>query len=359
MSLRRDEAFATVARMFRSSVGVVVVFLVVSAASAQEFGLTAADVRAGESVGGFPNWGERLMLAWINRARVEPQRELAACAPNCADAQCYGPVAPLTFSLPLNRAARFHADEMRHQRYFAHDSKCRIVANIDSLYPAGCDGSASCACSGGALACPNGDCTSWSARVALFGAQPSGEIIALGADPNQSFYMWLQESSGSTCGPNGANIHRWLILASAGGVGLGYADENRAAVGDFGFAAAPYRIPSGTHYPRQAATVEMWANWFDTSAPRSASVIVNGRCTPLTLSRGTGTNGAWSATVSGVGSGCHRYYFSFIDASGREVTYPATGSLGIGCEEWNSTRATGSCATPSESAPSRRRAVRR
>ena len=348
--------------MFRFSVCVLVVFLAVaSAASAQEFGLTEADVRAGESVGGFPNWGERLMLAWINRARVEPQRELAACAPNCAEAQCYGAVAPLTFSLPLNRAARFHADEMRQQRYFGHDSKCRVVSNINSLYPAGCDGSAACACSGGALACPNGDCTNWTGRVALFGAQPSGEIIALGADPNQAFYLWLHEASfGSACGPNGNNIHRWLILASAGGVGLGYADENRAAVGDFGFSGAPYRIPSGTHYPRQAPSVEMWANWYDTAAPRSVSVVVDGRCVPMTLSRGSATNGAWSASVSGVGTGCHRYYFSFIDSSGREVTYPATGSLGVGCEEWNSTRVTGACTTPPpETAPSRRRAVRR
>jgi hypothetical protein len=267
----------------------------------------------------------------------------------------------LTWTPALNRAARFHADEMQRQGYFGHDSRCRLVSNIDSLYPAGCDGSASCACAGGAPACPNGDCTAWMQRVALFGAQPSGEVIARGADPNQTFYLWLYEPAfPAVCGPNGQNIHRWLILAAGGRVGIGYNEENRAAVGDFGSGGAPYRIPSGTHYPRQAHSVEMWANWFDNAAPRSASVVVDGRCTPMSLARGTSTNGAWTAAVSGVGSGCHRYYFSFIDSQGREVTYPATGSLGIGCEEWNDSRVTGSCATPAGPVSTvRRRAVRR
>lgn len=344
--------------MPRKLLGVVVMLLVCASAAAEEFGVTEANLRAGESINGFPNWGERLILAWMNRARVEPRAEMNRCGAACAEGPCYGPVAPLTLTVPLNRAARFHADEMRAQSYFGHDSKCRIVSNIDSLYPTACDGAASCACAAGSAVCPGNDCTNWSQRVALFGAQPSGEIIALGADPNQAFHLWLHEQSNSpACGPNGQNIHRWLILASQGGVGVGYLDANRAAVADFGAGSAPYRIPSGTHYPRQAPAVEMWANWYDSAAPRSASVVVNGRCTPMRLSRGSGTNGAWSATVTGVGSGCHRYYFSFIDSAGREVTYPATGSLGIGCEDWNTTRVTGSCST--SPAAGRRRSVRR
>jgi hypothetical protein len=80
----------------------------------------------------------------------------------------------------------------------------------------------------------------------------------------------------------------------------------------------------------------------------------------MSLQRGTPQNGAWSVNANGVGSGCHRYYFSFIDATGAEVTYPATGSLGIGdgsCEDWNATRVTAKCSTTS--APAKRRAVKR
>jgi hypothetical protein len=75
----------------------------------------------------------------------------------------------------------------------------------------------------------------------------------------------------------------------------------------------------------------------------------------MSLKRGTAQNGAWSARANGVGSGCHRYYFSFVDASGVEITWPATGSLGIGCADWDSARQQASCGLPQ---PSRHRAAR-
>jgi hypothetical protein len=245
---------------------------------------------------------------------------------------------------------------MRRQGYLAHDSRCAVVPDIDQLYPAGCDGSPSCACVDGALNC-NAGCTTWSGRIGLFGGAPSGEIIAAAADPRQAFYAWLFEnSSGAACAPVVPNLHRWLILKSAGALGAGMSG---AAVVDFGAAVtAMHRIPSGAHYPMQADSVEVWANWYDAQAPHSAAVVVDGRCIPMTLKRGSQSNGAWSATVSGVGSGCHRYYSLFIDSTGVPVTYPATGSLGIGtdaCLEWSTSRSVGSCPAPA----SRRRSVRR
>ena len=196
--------------------------------------------------------------------------------------------------------------------------------------------------------------------MALFNTRSTGEIIAGGmSDPHHAFYAWLWEASLSpSCAFTSLNGHRQLILSSVGSVGVGVS-ENRA-VGNFGSGGTSHPIPSGTHYPQQAASVEAWANWFDAKAPRSASVVVNGKCTAMKLSRGTGTNGAWSATISGVGSGCHRYYFSFIDGNGAEVTYPATGSLAIGtsCPDWSGTRVTGNCGTETAQS-SRRRAVRR
>jgi uncharacterized protein (TIGR03382 family) len=78
----------------------------------------------------------------------------------------------------------------------------------------------------------------------------------------------------------------------------------------------------------------------------TALVNVDGTCTPMTLERGSATNGAYKATISGVGSGCHRYYFLFKDSSGTAVLYPTTGSLGIGpagsCADWDAARPTGS-----------------
>src|SRR5947207_10680049 len=72
----------------------------------------------------FPNWSERVILEWINRARVDPQVEMAACGAACSEHACYSAIAPLMWIEQLNRSARFHAAEMAKQQYFGHDSKC-------------------------------------------------------------------------------------------------------------------------------------------------------------------------------------------------------------------------------------------
>ncbi len=300
----------------------------------------------GEETNGFPNWNERVVHAWINRARSDPQFEMNSCpGNNCGEKACYTPIAPLVYSLALNRAARFHSDEQLRQGYFAHDSVCQVVSNINSIYPATCNGAASCACVGGAPTCitPN-VCTTFGPRVSLFGASPSGEIIATPTDPNSAFYLWLFENSASaTCAFSGSNGHRWLILKSTGAVGAGVSLPSGYSVGDFGSGPAPAKIPSGSHYPRQSASVGVWANWFDTAAPTVARVNVDGVCTAMTQGRGvTVQNSAWSATLTNVASGCHRYYFEFKDSANQAVTYPTTGSLGIGpagtCPDWDIAR---------------------
>ena len=324
---------------------VVMLFTAVAAQAQSELQL-----RAGESVNGFPTWAERVELEWMNRARVAPQIEMAACGAACGDAACYTPQAPLYWSEALNHAARFHAAEMSKQGYFAHDSACTLPSGIKDLYPVACDGSASCACVGSAS-------TAWSTRVSLFGAGPAGEIIAGSPEPNGAFYLWLFEPAApALCGFTINNGHRWLILTSAGGVGVGVSGND--SVGDFGSGGVASKIASAAHYPQQAASVDIWANWYDAAAPRSANAVVDGHCTAMSLKRGTATNGAWSATATNVGSGCHRYYVSFIDSAGNEVTWPATGSLGIGCEDWNSTRMQASCSSTPPPSNTRHRTAR-
>lgn len=292
----------------------------------------------GEPVNGFPNWRERVIHQWINRARVDPQFEMAACGSNCGEGACYAPIGPLSWNLALNRAARFHSDAMLRQGFFAHNSACTVVPNIDALYPGSCNGSAACACVGGTTGCSS-SCTSFSQRIQLFGGSPYGEIIASPTDPNTAFYLWLYEPAGTGCAFSQQNGHRWLILKATGSVGLGVSGPS---VGDFGGANVPAKIPSGSHYPQQAATVNAWANWSDSVPPQSAAVNVGGQCLPMSLARGSGQNGAYHAALTGFGSGCHRYYFTFVDGSGATVTFPTTGSLAIGtgaaCPDWDTSR---------------------
>lgn len=301
---------------------------------------TAGTARAvGESVNGFPNWSERVMHEWTNRARVDPQLEMTACGAPCGEKACYSVTTPVWYKEELNHVARFHAAEQAKQNYFAHNSNCTIVSNIDSIYPESCDGSASCACVGGISKCETKCNDPWS-RCSLFGVSCTGEIIASPADPDYAFYLWLFEPSSSTdCALTPANGHRGLLLTSQGSVGFG---SSGISVGNFSSHNTPYPIASGSHYPRTGQSVEAWANWFDTAAPKSATVNLDGACAPMTLTRGTVTNGAWKATLTNVATGCHRYVFAFTDSKGTVVTYPSTGSLGIGapenCADWDASR---------------------
>lgn len=72
----------------------------------------------GEPVNGFPNWRERVIHQWINRARVDPQVEMAACGSNCREGTCYAPVAPLSWNLALNHAALSGFGSGCHRYYF-------------------------------------------------------------------------------------------------------------------------------------------------------------------------------------------------------------------------------------------------
>lgn len=318
----------------------------------------------GEPVGDFPKWEERVLHQLTNRARVDPATDLAGCGANCSPTElnlaCYAPIAPLAWNLNLNESARFHSAYMAKNSYTtpAHDSICKLFPNIDALYPETCDASFACSCETGTPV------TTAAGRVPLFGASYTGEIIAVGqlspdpGNPYEIFYAWLHEPApDSLCSFNSLNGHRYLILKNTGpAIGYGYyfqalTNFDHYWTGDFGGAGtAVPKIPSGSHWGtgtnhrRQEPMIEFWANWEDAAAPTEPSVIVDGVSSPLTLSRGTAPRGAWTTTLAGLGSGCHRYYFSFRDSFSQIQTYPTTGSFGIGdnsCADWIATRTAG------------------
>jgi len=315
------------------------------------FAPSLAAYAEGEAVNGFPNWSERVLLEWINRARVDPQIDLANCpSGNCAEKACFTPQPPRVWNSHIAHSARFHSDEMVHSNYFDHWSECTLVSNVATSYlaqPQTCDGSATCACTTHAITGVSQTGTDPFTRMAMFGAaSTSGEIIAWdGAGPDNSFYLWLYEPTSSTdCSfhSNLDNGHRWLILADES-TSAGPGVSGALSTVDFdNEASTNAKIPSGSHYPQQAASVDAWVNWHDTAAPSAHTINVDGVCSNMTLSRGSAANGAWHAAISGVGSGCHRYFFTFKDSTGADVRYPTTGSLAIGnggtqCLDWAAT----------------------
>lgn len=302
----------------------------------------------GEAVNGFPNWSERVLLEWMNRARSDPQADLAGCsASTCAEKACYTTASPPRYlDQKLEHSARFHASHMLNNDYWGHSSQCTLVADIGSLYPATCDGAASCSCNQGQLTSDTGTWTSSFTRMGRFGVSVSAglgsEVIDAGhSGPDATFYSWVyQPSSVNVCGVNYQNAYRYYILTNGFGqlAGAGYVPRTEQpstyssyATMDFaGTASTHPKIPSGSHYPQQAASVDAWVNWYDTAAPSVAKINVDGVCTDMTLDRGTSTNGAWHLAVNNVGSGCHHYVFAFKDSVASQVIYPTTGALTIG-----------------------------
>lgn len=305
----------------------------------------------GEPNGTFPNWQERAMAQLTNRARVDPATDLASCpAGRCLEAACYSPVAPLVWNYDLNQAARFHSSSMGRFPFFAHDTPCALFSDINTRFPGSSDGSFASSCSGSGT-------TFAASRVSLFGAGMGGENVAAGGGllaPHSAFYGLLHETATtSACGFTFQNGHRYNILTNGPALGVGYAQVGGSPYGnywtqDFGGSGAVQKIPSGSHWTAVNhvrdpiagdANVEFWANWYDLGgAPTAATVVLDSIPTPMTRSRGTVTNGAYSATLSGVSSACHTYYFSFVDSSLNTVRYPTIGTLGLGagCPDYQS-----------------------
>jgi hypothetical protein len=324
-------------------------------APAPLFPVTAA---YGEATAGFPSWEERVIQQLTNRARVEPSADLAACT-GCSSAElspgCYTPMAPLSHNSSVNRAARFHSAFMAKTGVLSHSNGCVLFSNIGSLYPDSCDGSFACSCSASGT-------TGAQQRIGLFLGflpAPMAENIGRGyPTPHSIFYAWLLEPSPTaTCSnyyasPTDYNGHRWNILkTTAASIGAGFhrsASNEEWWTQDFAPGTAPssLKLVSGTHWStsstRQGPTVEFWANWYSSSAPSVANVVINGTPYAMTRARGTNTNGSWTVSRTDLATGCHRYYFSFQEGS-TTYRYPGTGTLGVGnpsvCPDWVDTPA--------------------
>jgi hypothetical protein len=79
--------------------------------------------------------------------------------------------------------------KLTNTRTGAHLSICTVVDNINSIFPASCNGSAACASVGRTTQQLLSDLHHIRPTRSLFGAIPSGEIIASPTDSNQAFSL--------------------------------------------------------------------------------------------------------------------------------------------------------------------------
>jgi hypothetical protein len=308
---------------------------------------------AGEPVNGFPSWYERMIQVLTNRVRCDPDAALAACSP-CGDVDlgCYSAVGPVQWDEGLNRAARFHATNLTDSSCgMQHNSPCNLDSNIGSDYPSSCDGSVSCACVSAEVCDPTclndpSQCSNPWERLALFGVSGAAraENIAWLGDPFTIMDAWLlEEMTTETCGFHcpawgDCNGHRYNILNGTY-TRMGVGGDGGYTVQDFwSTGALDQKIPSGAHYPQGGGSdTEFRAHWYDgAGSPSEALVNIDGECFGMSVERGSGANATYLYTTTT--SGCTRYYFSFRGSTGETVTYPDTGSFGIGCADWDESR---------------------
>jgi len=309
---------------------------------------SVAQVRAGVPVEGFPNWEERVLLVLTNRARADPQADLADCpADHCAERACYTqPSRPLAWSLPLNRAARLHASTLQDAGTLDHRSPCALHGDIAARYlPEGsCEGSVACACVGGVAACGDAGCTDPFDRMGRFGVGGTrAENLAAGqTTPREAFYAWLWEPAASvSCAFGAENGHRFNILnPGLEGLGAGALPGGAIWVQDFGPARLEGTLIAGAHEPKHGGDATSFR--VNVQAPERpltrAWVNVGGLCHDLRLERGSLDNGTWLATAPVPTSGCTRYLFTVVTEAGARMSLPEAGSYGVGapaCADWS------------------------
>ncbi|MBN2800233.1 MAG: hypothetical protein JXX28_13925 [Deltaproteobacteria bacterium] len=251
----------------------------------------------GDAVDGYPTWAERDMHLWTSAARVDPEAfEPEYNAGGCSFYEDFSveeqtPKAPVMWNLDLNKAARFHSQDMYDNGCFAHES---------------CDG------------------TSFEARLQRFyDGNGFGENIASGY-PN----VYAAVFEGWMCSTHG---HRENIMYPA------WEELGTGAVGtlhtqDFGMnGVVARRLAMGVHEPELPVGIAtFWSTYAHPTgnAPDSLTVVLDGKAHEMVLAYGVEASGIYRADVE-VETACHSYYFS-VEVDGAEERFPETGSYAWG-----------------------------
>jgi uncharacterized protein YkwD len=260
------------------------VLLAIVSISTSAFGYGEPDVD------GLPNSFERQLHVFTNQVRQAPH-EWPGWDTSLATDDARPPVA---HQPGLGAAARFHADDMKANGCFAHES---------------CDG------------------TTFEVRVARYFDGLAGENIynAFGDQSARSAITGWMTSDG----------HRTnMLMMEWTHLGAGHAYDAGLVwyVQDFGFVprATIPMIPAAAWEPRSTDTM-LHANFWDPSgrAPAQVTAHVDNREVALAHAAGPPGNETYSAGVD-TPEECAELYFTARDADGDEARYPSEGALLFG-----------------------------
>jgi hypothetical protein len=258
----------------------------------------------GDPVHGFPNYRERAILALTNACRQGPQqyRDAFLGTSRILRPGKYPAVAPLYWTLPLNKSARAHSIDMAMTPCFQHAS---------------CDGT-----------------DLWD-RIRGFysGARSLGENIATGYDSPLEVVNGLLLDGGAADFSHGDGHRKNIMSARFREMGSGFSAGGPYGsydTQDFGDGAPHFVTPlvSGSHILARAGKITFLASYNapNAGAPKEASLELEGAALPMALAFGTPKNGTYRASLPG-SSRCRSYRFRFRDGAGRTWWYPESGKL--------------------------------
>jgi hypothetical protein len=281
-------------------------------------GLFLISVYAASSAGygdiqdGLPSRMEREALTMTNAVRMDPAgfRDKYIPSTTILLPANFPAVAPVWYNHNLNKASRFHSNEMANTCGMQHNS---------------CDG------------------TTFDVRIKSYYTSSSwlGENVATGvATGIGTVIQWLRDDNAQRVPADDTSKnagHRKNIMNSAyHEMGNGYAysatrDYKYFWTQDFGGGTgSDYKIPSGTHFlaPSNTTTLFFAANYYDKSgnAPSKPTVVIDGVESAMTLHLGKLAAGTYIYSMTN-DKKAHCYYFLFTDATGTLVRYPQTTNL--------------------------------
>jgi len=285
----------------------------VGAADVQTFNLDAAVLFTGAPVNGFPNLFERRVLVYTNCVRMAPQqyrdKYMAGFQPNpISILRGYSAIEPMYYERQLNESARSHAQDMADHGCVQHDS---------------CDG------------------TLWSDRIKQFLPDVSllGENVGAGyATANETVDRLLCDEYGGQCAADRSTQagHRTNMMDSRLRViGTGYvynatSQYRRYWVQDFAGNTPTSKAPivAACHDFLASGKTSFLLNYRDESnrPPASIQVLANEVPYNMALDLGTAAAGTYRLDLP-TASGCRKYYFVAVTASGEVWRYPGPGTF--------------------------------
>ena len=265
----------------------------------------AAHAGNGDPVDGHPTYRERALLAVTNACRQGPQQYRAHYLPAARGIlrpANYPAVAPLYWSLPLNRSARAHSLDMARTPCFQHDS---------------CDGT-----------------DLWDRIRRYYRRGTSmGENIAMGFPSALAAVNGLVLDNGAADHSSGDGHRKNIMAAKFTELGNGAVVDGKRGpcdTQDFGNGPPEFATPlvSGSHLVDDEGTITFLASFHarNGKAPDQAAIELDGRVEPLDLGFGKKASGTYRLVVAQEDR-CRPYRFRFKDGEGRTWFHPEGGTL--------------------------------